>query len=140
MAARLTDRQKKKAGRQSAVIWIAGAAHQDAEAFVRWCVRTGNMHRFYTWSRWLRLRDEVLADDKHECQYCKARGQYKRAALVHHVNHVRKHPELALSRYYIDDEGQRKRQLISCCDACHGEQHPERIKIKRREPLTVERW
>lgn len=108
---------------------------------VKACIESGDLHRFYTCSQWLRLREEVLAEDKHECQYCKAKGKYTRATLVHHVNHVRKHPELALSRYYTDDGGNRKRQLISCCDGCHEEQHPERMRQnKGRIPITRERW
>jgi 5-methylcytosine-specific restriction endonuclease McrA len=96
---------------------------------------------FYLSKGWRALRDDVLADDKHECQYCKAKGKYKRAAIVHHVQHRDEHPELELERYYIDSNGVKQRNLVSLCFDCHEEQHPERSrKIKNKKPLTPERW
>lgn len=123
----------------------AGEAHKDAgwtiSIDVKACIESGDLHRFYTCAQWLRLRAEVLAEDKYECQFCKDKGIYTRATIVHHINHVRRHPELALSKYYIDDNGNRKRQLVSCCDKCHEEQHPERMRQnKKRAPITKEQW
>ncbi len=94
---------------------------------------------FYDQPEWRRLRKEVLATDKYECQVCKQHGKYKRATHVHHVNYLEKHPELALSKYYKDDDGSVKRNLISLCHNCHEEIHDHRIKEKS-EPLTPERW
>ena len=93
-------------------------------------------------SQWLRERNDVLVGDKHECQKCKAKGKYTRAVLVHHVKHVRSFPELALEKFYIDEDGTRRRQLISLCDQCHDEEHPERLKgrIRKKKTLTQERW
>ena len=108
--------------------------------YVSQCIRD-DVHRFYIWRRWIRARKAVLKLDKGECQKCKAKGRYRRATMVHHVNHLRQHPELALDIWYIDDEGKQKRQLISLCDECHDEEHPERLKQnKPRHPVTEERW
>ncbi len=106
---------------------------------IKKCIADDNLHAFYTCGAWIRLRAEVLNDDKTECQMCKAKGRYKKANHVHHVNYVRKHPELALSKTYVDDAGQTKRNLISVCKACHEELHDHRQKEKK-EPLTPERW
>ena len=108
-------------------VWIAGF------------IATGNVHKFYTSPAWERLRAEVLREDRHECQHCKARGCYTRANTVHHVMHVRDHPELALSRYYMDERGKPQRQLVSLCFACHEKEH-EKERGKTEEPLTPERW
>lgn len=108
--------------------------------FVIECIKNNTMYVFYTWAKWLKLRKEVLIEDKCECQKCKSRGRYKRAVVVHHANHVKKHPELALEKYYTDTFGNRKRQLVSLCKACHEEEHPERFKKKKEKPLTEERW
>ena len=102
-------------------------------------IASGNLHEFYTSPAWERLRAEVLRDDRYECQHCKARGYYARANTVHHVKRLREHPGLALSRYYIDEHGNRQRQLVSVCFACHEKEH----KIERgkeKELLTPERW
>ena len=59
-------------------------------------IASGDVHSFYCSSQWERLSHEVLDMDKHECQICKQRGRYRRADLVHHVNHVKDAPERAL--------------------------------------------
>lgn len=114
---------------------------QDDIDFVVNCIKSNAMYIFYTWSKWLKLRLDVLEEDKNECQKCKSRGRYKKAVVVHHVNHVKNNPELALEKFYVDIFGNVKRQLVSLCKACHEEEHPERFKKNKKEkPLTEERW
>lgn len=97
-----------------------------------------DIHTFYTWGKWKRIRKEVLQQDKYECQMCKRRGRYTKATTVHHANYVKKHPELALEKYYTW-HGQKKRNLISLCHDCHEEVHGYRKK-EEKKPLTEERW
>ena len=101
-----------------------------------------NPRRFYEWKLWRRLRKEVLASDKHECQVCKARGRYAKANTVHHVNHVKVRPEWALNKTYVDGNGLTQRNLISVCHDCHETVcHPERLRWREiKKPLTEERW
>lgn len=106
---------------------------------VQTLVSANQLHKFYTCAEWLSLRAEVLADDHFECQDCKAHGRYTRADTVHHDRFVRKHPELALSRYYTDGSGVKRRNLVSLCHDCHERRHGYRQK-KRAKPLTEERW
>lgn len=95
---------------------------------------------FYLKKEWRRLRRKILDDDKNECYYHKQRGSYARATFVHHVNHLDKHPELALSKHYKDTAGNEKRNLLSVCKECHETVcHPERLR-HTKEPLTEERW
>ena len=110
------------------------------ERHIRQLIATGRIHDFYVSPQWRRLRREVLADDKHECQICKAKGKYTPANHVHHVNYVRKHPELALSKIYVDGKGKMQRNLISVCYQCHETVcHPERLKKAKPEPWA-EDW
>lgn len=114
-------------------------------AYVQQCILDDDVHRFYTWTPWIHLRDYVLKDlDKGECQLCKQRGRHRRATHVHHVNHLRDHPELALEIWYTDIKtGEKKRQLISLCRWCHEEQHPERLRQHQKKKsgfTTEERW
>lgn len=94
---------------------------------------------FYDTKEWRRLRAEVLAEDRYECQECKRQGYYRRATHVHHVNYVTLHPELALCKTYVDDEGNVKRNLISLCRDCHEKIHGYR-QPEKPAPLTEERW
>lgn len=105
-------------------------------------IASGDVHLFYCSSQWVRLSHEVLDMDKHECQICKQRGRYRRADLVHHVNHVKNAPEKALDIWYTDADGNRQRNLISVCKDCHETAcHPERMRrCKSAPPLTRERW
>ena len=77
-------------------------------------VALGRLHEFYTSGAWLRLRREVLAADHNECQACKRKGRYSRATVVHHINHVKRRPDLALCMWF-DDHGHRRRNLESLC-------------------------
>ena len=96
---------------------------------------------FYESKEWRRLRKEVLKDDKYECLYHKQRGKYAVANTCHHVNYLKLHPELALEKFYVDDDGVVKRQLISVCKDCHETVcHPERLRWNIKEQLNIERW
>ena len=95
--------------------------------------------KFYESKYWRRLRREVLAEDKYECVHCKQKGKYTRAVVCHHINYLKLHPELALEKYYKDDDGNVKRQLISLCHNCHEEIH-QWVRKELPEPLTQERW
>lgn len=106
-------------------------------AYVEKCI-SEDIHCFYTWSLWERIRKQVLEMDKHECQDCKEKGRYTKATTVHHNQYVRKYPELALEIWYTF-QGKKYRNLVSLCHNCHEERHGHRKK-KEVKPLTEERW
>lgn len=112
---------------------ISGARHIQLNALIQ----AGKAHDFYSWPEWGKLRAEVLKMDNHECQRCKERHRHRRATIVHHVNHLKDRPDLALSVYDGD-----ARQLISVCKRCHEELHPESQRQLKKigTPLTLERW
>lgn len=93
----------------------------------------------YESKEWRRLRRAVLRDDKRECCMCKAKGYYTEANTVHHINYIKVHPELALEKFYKDDDGNVKRNLVSLCHNHHEEIH-KWVRKETPEPLTVERW
>ena len=110
-------------------------------SFILNCIKQGNVTAFYESKEWRRLRRSVLASDKKECQICKGKGTYTRANHVHHVNYIKRHPELALETHYTDDKGETKRNLISVCKTCHETVcHPERLRWNIKEQLNQERW
>jgi len=96
-------------------------------------INAGKIKKFYKRKEWKRKRRQILERDNYECQKCKRNGRYNRATTVHHKKYLDTYPELAFA-----DEN-----LESLCDACHNEEHPEKLKrnvVERREWITPERW
>lgn len=94
-------------------------------------IKQGNTTKFYKSADWLNKRDEILKRDNYECQKCKAKGKFHKAQCVHHKKHLRKSPELALT----------DSNLISLCNACHNEEHPEKLcKSVKKGFMNKERW
>ena len=105
--------------------------------YVQECIRT-DIHSFYVWGKWNAVRRKVLQMDHGECQRCKAKKKYTKANTVHHVNSVKRHPDLALEICY-EWHGVRKRNRFSLCHDCHEAVHGYR-KPEDKKPLTEERW
>ena len=96
---------------------------------------------FYKSKEWNELREEVLQEHFYECQECLRLGRYTRADCVHHVNEVRKRPDLALSKYYTDIKGKKHKQLIPLCNKCHNIVHDKLGNWQRKDKFTnKERW
>ncbi|MEG0667833.1 MAG: HNH endonuclease [Clostridium sp.] len=82
----------------------------------------------------------MLEEQHYECQECLKVSKITRADTVHHVQFVRKHPRLALDKYYTY-KGIQYKNLVAVCAACHNRLHPEKHFYKKKEkPLTEERW
>lgn len=116
------------------------------QKFLNWLqglIAAGDVHPFYVSDEWISLSSYVRHKlDRDECQICKERGKFRRAELVHHEKHVKKFPHLALDIYYVDSDGEKKRNLRSVCKDCHEYVcHPERLRKKRWQSFTTEeRW
>lgn len=117
--------------------FVGGDMTQEQIDYVKKCIRE-DIHRFYVWGPWKKVRREVLQMDHGECQRCKAKKIYTKATTVHHVNYVKKHPDMALEIWY-EWHGVRKRNLVSLCHDCHEAVHGYR-KPEKKETLTEERW
>ena len=115
----------------------------EKEELVKWIkylMSTNKMPKFYQGKEWKKLKKEVLRADHYECQLCKSKRKLtilNDSSPVHHIKEVKKEPALALSKYYIDRNGKKKRQLISLCEECHNEIHK---RFQKKEPLNIERW
>lgn len=107
-------------------------------AWLRKLLEENKIHDFYIWWEWEKLRGEVLREQRSECQVCREKGKFTPATVVHHVNHLRRRPDLALSKWVLEN-GKRERNLIAVCAECHGELHG-RSGVPAKEPLTPERW
>lgn len=122
--------------------------------WIRELIRKRELWKFYKTKDWMRLKESVLRDAHYECAECRRRGivtRYdigedgtkRRLSTVHHVMHVRSHPELAMSRTYTDRDGTVRQNLIPVCKACHNKIHPEKRNRNAPDPdkfTNVERW
>lgn len=95
------------------------------------------MWKFYKSKAWMKLKEEVLKEQHYECQECLKEGRLTRADTVHHVNEVKERPELALSKYY-HDENNKKLNLIGLCKRCHNKVHNR--FTQKQGFLTEEKW
>lgn len=107
----------------------------NTEELVQWInklIEYSNIKAFYNSVFWLNKRADALDRDNNECQKCKAKGLASEADCVHHKKHVKQHPELALD---LDN-------LISLCNSCHDEEHPEKLKryTDKKRFINEERW
>lgn len=122
------------------------------EKWIRELIKTGELWRFYKSREWRKLKASILKAAHYECSECRKLGKITRydigedgqkrlLSTVHHVCHVRDHPELALSEWYKNFEtGEMERNLLPVCKACHNKLHPEKIKRSRTGFMNEERW
>ena len=106
-------------------------------------IGTGKAYKVYKTKEWQQLREEILKEFHYECQMCKEKGIITIAQTVHHVKHIDKYPHLAYSKYYIDRNGIKRRNLIPLCNRCHNKEHNRfkgRNDNKQEKPLTEEFW
>ncbi|MDY4205530.1 HNH endonuclease [Porcincola intestinalis] len=123
--------------------------------WIRQLIKEDRLYKFYKSKDWIKLKTEILRDAHYECAVCRQHGKITRydvdlmtgekklISTVHHVMHVREHPELAMSRTFRDPAtGEIKTNLLPVCKSCHNKLHPEKFKSKQKQakPLTVERW
>ena len=118
----------------------------DLASWIRQLIKENAIWKFYKTDDWEELRDEVFRDAHYECQHCLKKGKYTRAEMVHHINEVRKRPDLALTREYIDPITKEARaNLVALCNSCHELEHPDRFGNYRAQRgiekfTNEERW
>ena len=77
---------------------------------------------FYHTAAWKRARGAALARDRGMCRDCMARFDAgtgfkpRRADTVHHIIPLEERPDLALELH----------NLLSLCNTCHNQRHPEK--------------
>lgn len=87
-------------------------------------IQSGDTALFYGSEEWRHAAKEARTAQHDECQRCKARGFYAACQAVHHKQHIRTAPELALT----------PENLECLCAQCHWDEHHP------APPLPEERW
>lgn len=111
---------------------------KELKQWIEKLIQEKKLYRFYKSRDWIELREKVLVDAHYECIKCKEKGRISKATEVHHVQWVKKHPELALSRTYTY-KGETLQNLLPLCHDCHDEEH-ERSAFKKKKQFNEERW
>lgn len=106
--------------------------------WIKTLISENKLWKFYKSKEWLRLKEQILKDVHNECEWCKEKGRISKATEVHHIQFVKKYPELALSRYYTY-KGQQYKNLVALCHDCHDKAH-ERMRYKKQKQFNEERW
>lgn len=110
-------------------------------SWIRRLIAEDKVAVFYATEEWKELRQSVLEFFHFECQECLKKGNYTKADCVHHVNEVRCRPDLALSRTYIDVNGERQYQLVPLCNACHNLIHDKLGEWQNKDKfMNEEKW
>jgi len=102
----------------------------DIKELVEWInklIHNNELIKFYKHPLWRGLRSDVLEKQNNECQICKANGLVETATVGHHIQTVRQHPELALT----------KSNILCVCGECHYQIHHT---IKYKKQLNEEKW
>lgn len=109
--------------------------------WIRQLIKTGKEGLFYLTDDWKELRLDVLRDYHYECQECLKKGNYTRAVCVHHVNELKNRPDLAMSKFFIDQEGNKQPNLLPLCNTCHNIVHDKLGNWQRKDKFTnTEKW
>jgi 5-methylcytosine-specific restriction endonuclease McrA len=86
-------------------------------------VQKNDLRRFYNSWEWRKLSHQIIEENHSECWMCKQKGRVSKAILTHHVNELKKRPDLAYSRTYTDENGKLHKQLVPLCWLCHERIH-----------------
>lgn len=115
------------------------------------------INAFYHSASWKNVRRQVLDEQHWECQQCRREGRLTllcrksertrqigrvkfSRANVHHNKELRLYPELRLSKFYVDTDGQVKRNLEAICDDCHNQEHERFQKAEEKSQINEEKW
>lgn len=110
------------------------------EYWVRGLIAEGQEVKFYKSKRWLAKRASVMDRYHYECQECLKRGKITRAKVVHHVNELKHRPDLALTEFYTDNDGNVHPNLVPLCQDCHNVAHKRICSYEYKPQLNEERW
>lgn len=97
---------------------------------IRVLIAEGRTAEFYNSKGWRRLSRKIIRAAHGECRMCKAEHKLSRATLVHHIKHLREHPELAYT----------ESNLMPLCHDCHERIHRRGIYAGAKGYTNEEKW
>ena len=97
---------------------------------IRALIQRDELEVFYNSKYWRGLSAEIIKENHGECAMCRAVKKLTPATLVHHVQHLREHPELAYERG----------NLMPLCHDCHERAHKRGIYAEPAGFTNEEKW
>lgn len=97
---------------------------------IRELIRNDRTDEFYNSKAWRRLSHRVIREEHGECRLCRSEHRLTRAVLVHHIQPLREHPELAYERS----------NLMPLCHDCHERLHERGIYTAPSGYTNEEKW
>ena len=107
---------------------------------IRALISSGRIEEFYNDRAWRKLSKQIIEENHGECMICKVNKVLTPATTVHHVKHLKEHPELAYSRTYTEADGTQQLQLIPLCHDCHEKAHERGIYSHKIGYTNAEKW
>ena len=99
-----------------------------------------DMRAFYNDRFWRKISKKVIKNGNYECAECRKLGKVTPAELTHHINELKKRPDLAYSITYTDENGEQKTQLVPLCRDCHERIHKRGIYAEAGEEQKKGFW
>lgn len=109
--------------------------------YLLYLMANDKLEQFYHSKAWKNLKLEVFKEQHFECQECLKENKLTVLSLkdhCHHIKELKDFPELALSKFFIDELGNEQRQLEAICFECHNKIH-NRFQ-KKEKFFTEEKW
>jgi 5-methylcytosine-specific restriction endonuclease McrA len=97
---------------------------------IRVLIAEGRTAEFYNSKGWRRLSHKIIRAAHGECRMCSDAHRLTPAVLVHHIKHLREHPELAYT----------ESNLMPLCHDCHERIHRRGIYATREGFSNEEKW
>ncbi|MBR6983013.1 MAG: HNH endonuclease [Ruminococcus sp.] len=97
---------------------------------IRTLIQEDRLEEFYKDWYWRMLALRIIKEEHGECRMCKDAHKLKKATLVHHIQYLRDHPELAYERS----------NLMPLCHDCHERIHGRGIYGRPSGFTNVEKW
>jgi len=118
--------------------------------WIKRLIQEDKLYKFYKSNEWIKLKEEIMKEQHYECQECLKLGiittkcdeqeDMKKKLTVHHIQYVKKYPELALSKFYYY-KGIQYKNLITVCFDCHNKLHKRfNYKDYNKKQLNQEQW
>lgn len=106
------------------------AAKRFTTAEITAMIVRGDLSSFYNSRAWRHLSHDVIRKHNNECYLCRKIGKVSIAIITHHVQELKKRPDLA---YSIDN-------LIPLCFECHESIHQRGLYAVSKKFENPERW
>lgn len=114
---------------------------EELRTYLLYLIANNRLDKFYHSKAFRNLKKEVFKEQHYECQECLKENKLTILTLsdtCHHVRNLKDYPELALSKFFYDEVGNKVVNLVAICFDCHNKIH-NRFQ-KNHKFINEEKW